>query len=422
MLIDTLHEQHEKVNLEDRKKVASIKKLAWDRFIQIGLPTKKSEGFEYLPLEGFARQEFSHYHNASSCFDDEIIEKNIDPDCSYSYIVMVDGEYSPELSSFDDELIHVQTLEEAYQTFGTSLRGKMAEDISKTDNPFTLLNMALFEEGIFVSIAKQARLLAPLQILHIVTQSRILHPRVYLYLGRESEGKVLTRTIINSENPVWVNECIEVWLEEKAHLNHTDISILNEDHHYYVSSVEASVKQKADYTAYIATNGSAIVRKSYHEDLKGIEASSQLKGLASLKKNHHAHIFTHFQHSAERTNSQQHMKAMLEDKSRFSFDGKIFVTQQGLYSEAYQLNNNFLLSDQAAAFSKPNLEIFADDVKASHGCTTAKISEEEMFYLTSRGLAKDDAKKLLIKAFLEEILHEIPLKGARDVVKDAFRI
>ncbi len=185
--------------------------------------------------------------------------------------------------------------------------------------------------------------------------------------------------------------------------------------------MEVAVKHKADYTAHIVTNGSALMRKSFHVDLKGEEASAQLKGVACLRGSSHAHVFTHFQHSAQRTRSHQHMKAMLYDKSRFSFEGKIYVTQEGLYSEAYQLNNNFLLSDQAAAFSKPNLEVFADDVKASHGSTTAKISEEELFYLISRGLLKDQAKQLLTQAFLEEIVQELPLRGIQDVAAAAFR-
>lgn len=422
MLINTLEEQYQKATVDDKKKIGIYKKLAWDRYLAMGLPTKKTEGFEYLPLDLFSQENFALYENRASCFEDEIIEKNIDPECAQSYIVLVNGEYAPELSHCENESIQVQTLSEAFGTLGSSLRGKMAEESQGTQSPFSLLNIALFHEGVFISIAKQSKLQKPLQVLHIVTLPTVIHPRIYLYLGKETEAELITRTLFVTENPAWVNETVEIWLEERSRLTHTDLTLFDADHHYYTSSLEASLKQKADYKLLLATNGSALMRKTCRAYLKGLEAASELKGIACLKGSSQAHIFTHFEHAAERTTSHQHMKSMLSDKARFSFDGKIYVTPQGLYSQAYQLNNNFLLSDKAAAFSKPNLEIFADDVKASHGCTTASISEEELFYLTSRGLGQQEAKELLKKAFIEEILQHIPNRGIYEAIANVFRV
>ncbi len=120
MLAEALCQQFEKGNIEDKKKVAAYKKRAWERWLAMGLPSRKMEGFEHLPLEAFSHQTFSHIQPIA-CFDDEVIEKNLDPECLSSYIVMVNGQYSPELSCFDEDLIHVQTLSEAYQTFGSPL-------------------------------------------------------------------------------------------------------------------------------------------------------------------------------------------------------------------------------------------------------------------------------------------------------------
>ena len=146
------------------------------------------------------------------------------------------------------------------------------------------------------------------------------------------------------------------------------------------------------------------LRTSIHVELVEENSEAELYGLAQLEGDGEAHIHARIEHMAPHTRSRQHFKSVVKDESRYSFEGKIYVHSEAQKTEAYQLNNNLILTDGASANAKPNLEIFADDVKASHGSTTGQLSKEALFYLRSRGLSVEEAQRWLIGGFCKEIL------------------
>ncbi|MBI5274076.1 MAG: Fe-S cluster assembly protein SufD [Chlamydiales bacterium] len=421
MLAALLQEQYIRREKDKSNYSFAHKKTAWERFCnELSLPTKKTDGFEYLPLEQLFQSTFLH-HTSVGCIDEEMLDQVIYPECANSYIVVFNGKLCLELSSIPSDMpITISPLSEAGQLYSNYLKGRWLQQSLEKENVFALLNLALFEDGMFLHIPKNLSLKTPLQMINIVSGGCVIHPKLHVYVGKDASCSLATTTLFLSDKPALVNEDIDIVMEEGSSLSLID-GLWEAKQHFYFSSVHATLKQDANLQQVLLTSGSYIHRKAYDIALKGEGANCSLKGLSCLHRGQ-AHVHTVMKHQAPRTISNQHFKSMIYDKSRSSFDGKIYVEKSALWTEAYQLNNNLLLSDHAVAFSKPNLEIFADDVKASHGCTTSQLNEEEMFYLLSRGLEKDEAMALLTEAFAKEIIEEIPFIGIQDAAKDAFSI
>lgn len=421
MLADLNQEQFQENLKNSSYSLHPIKKQAWQRLQEKGLPHKKSEGFEYLSLEKLKQTIFTPKESLSCCFDQEQIDAAIYPECKSSYIVMVDGKLCLDLSQLHFD-IKVLPLKDAYQQFGSYLKGRSQKNINNSQNPFFLLNAAFSNEGVFIYVPKQLQEKIPLQVLHIITGEYALQPKMCIHVGKESSMTLTTSILHLAEGPSWINEHIDVNIEENAHLHFYDSNTSSSKQHFYFSELTGNVKRSGNFQYVYLTNGQALQRKSYLIDLVDENATCSLKGLSCTKDQRQSHIHGEIRHLAPHTFSNQHFKSMLYDQSRFSFEGKIFVDPSALYTEAYQLSNNLLLSDQAVACVKPNLEIFADDVSASHGCTTTQLNQEELFYLLSRGLTHDKAYELLLKAFAREILAEIPLQGVQNAHKSIFAI
>jgi len=203
-----------------------------------------------------------------------------------------------------------------------------------------------------------------------------------------------------------------VTLEEGASYAHYDLAGEQEEGWDFLS-FHGDLKAKSQLQFFSFGKGAKVQRRDLTVALQGEEAVAKLYGLSLLDEKREGHVHIRIDHEAPNARSHQFFKHVVRGQARSSFEGKIFVEQEAQKTEAYQLNNNLVLSEKAAAFSKPNLEIFADDVKASHGATVAKPREDELFYLSSRGLSKQDATRHLVKGFCKELLEQVPLMASR---------
>ena len=174
------------------------------------------------------------------------------------------------------------------------------------------------------------------------------------------------------------------------------------------------MKRDSQFTSHLVTNGSETVRYDYAVQLKGENGVAHLNGLWMLNGSSEAHVHVLMEHASPYCESLQHFKGALDGSSRSSFEGKILVRQEAQKTNSFQMNNNLLLSPGAQANSKPNLEIFADDVKASHGSTVGQLDDEELFYLRTRGYTKSEAEGILTQGFLRDIIEKIDQKDIRD--------
>lgn len=397
----------------------SFRSKAWDQFQSLGFPTKKTEGFEYLPLDKLKKQTFVS-GVIPACFEHEIIDTSLIEESKDSCILMIDGKYCEELSNIPEGLV-VTNLLDAKKQFGPFIKGRQAE-LSLGKSSFRQLNLALSNEGLFIYIPKGKVIEKPLQILHVISGNFMVYPTIFCYVGKEAQIDIIHSCNHISNLPSLLSLQFDVCIEEGARCKLHEMQFLSSSQHFLFSDVSATVKRDGYFQTLLLTRGSEIHRNAYDVQLTDENANCDLRGLSMLSSSNHSHVHAKVSHKQKNTYSNQHFKSLVDDRSRFSFEGKIFVEQQAVGTSAYQLNNNLLISDDSAAFSKPGLEIFADDVKASHGSTTTKINEDEHFYLLSRGLNEEQAAKLLVKAFTEEIISKLNIKGIRDVAENIFTL
>lgn len=399
---------HLKTHLDTISSIDPLKRWrqkGWEAFTSLGLPTKTEEAFRYVSLRELYTTSFT---STPSSIDRSLFADAILPESLHSHLIFVNGRFIPHLS--DLSALPPQTillpLQESFSSHSSFLNNQLARFLKEEKDPFALLNLALHTEGIFFYLPPQMTIDSPIQCLHIVTGDvpQILSPRLYLVAGAMTKMQwifqthPLTAGIDHFHLPV-----CEIFLEEGASLHTThDVS-----GGWHFESVRAILKKNASYHSFSTTTGGKAVRTNYRVQLKGENSETKLNGLWMLQNHDTAHTHAIVEHIAPHTRSMQHFKGVLTGVSRSSFEGKILVCDQAQKTEAYQLNNNLILSDTAVANSKPNLKVFADDVKASHGATISQLNADELFYLNTRGIAPALARRLLIGGFCREMIETI---------------
>jgi Fe-S cluster assembly protein SufD len=382
---------------------SSLRDKAWDHFLELGLPDKSADAFKYVPLKRLYDIKLSIKAAAVS---KEMIEPYILSEALESYIVFANGRFCKELSKIPSKLV-ILPLQEALKTYGPFLQGRLSKSIKDETDPFAVLNLALQQEGVFCYLPPKQQLENPLQIIHVGPGASSYHPaRLHFFCSRESELKTISTIIGDGVHHI----SMDAALEEQACFSHVQTS----NGEIVLNDFRATLKSNATLKHLALTTKGLLNRNRLKLTLLGDNASALLQGLWNLSENHQCHTNVHVEHVSPNCHSLQKFKGVLQKHSQSSFEGKIYVHPEAQKTEAYQLNHNLLLSDAAVANAKPNLEIFADDVKASHGATMSEVDEEQLFYLQSRGLTKESARTLLVRGFIQEMLDQIPYASVRD--------
>jgi Fe-S cluster assembly protein SufD len=359
-------------NLNPNDPLLNYRKKGWAQFEKMGLPRPKEEAFQYVTRKW----------DLPKCAEKKELQK------AFQGIVFVDGFFDETSSQIAAPLVCLQ-MDKAMRTYGLFLQNRFISTTAQEKDPFAALNAALFGQGVFLYIPPRAKV--ELELLQIYTRAEMATPRIHIYLGRESELKLRQKSEGQSG---FSNVFIDWVLDSGAKATFLDHGKGD------IQSVRADLKRDSSFKAvFLGAN----LRTSIHLKLLEENAEANILGLADLSGTEESHIHAHVEHIAPFARSRQHFKSVVRDKSRYSFEGKIYVHSEALKTESYQLNNNLILGDEAIANAKPNLEIFADDVKASHGSTTGSLEKEELFYFRSRGLDAKEAKELLIQGFCQEI-------------------
>lgn len=392
----------------EREKEESIfaffQEKAWEVFLKKGLP-KREGAYQYIPLGKLYGKEMEEEEPSLALED---IDSYIDPRCKNSYLLFVDGHFNKELSKVSKKVV-LKTVKEAFRTYGTYLNNHLNKMISEEKDSFALLNMALCEESAFLYIPPHAKVEEPIQILHIVSGKRAQHyPRVQFFVGSFARVVFFNKTLyLGEKESCFLGQVHDFSLEEGS-----KVSYYNHGHapSWHFEFLRVSLKKNSSFTSVSASKGGFVARQDYKMSLLGENSQCLLYGLWDLKKNKEAHTHVFMEHKAFNCKSLQLFKGVLDDTSKSSFEGKIYVHPEAQKTDAFQLNNHLFLSPHVIANSKPNLEIFADDVKASHGATFGKLNEDSLFYLKTRGLSEERATELLIQGFTKEILDFFPFE------------
>lgn len=391
--------------------LGKIQEKAWRRFLDLGFPNRRLETFRSVPLHLFYKENFIRVE--SSDLEFEKISPYIYKECQKSVIVFVDGCFSEKFSDISalPKQVVLSSLSQATKTYGTFLTNRWTRSLQEESDSFSVLNAALQQEGAFCYIPPRSRISVPLQVLHVTSpglDSRAIFPRFHLFCGADCEITLVGDHACLSSGGHWMNQVYDFSLEEGARVHYVNAAF-DVGQAWHFDALRVNLKRNAFFKSVAFTQGSSSVRHDYRAVLAEENAQVELNGVWALGDKNHAHTNILVRHEAPYCKSSQVFKGILSQMSSSSFFAKIYVAPEAQKTEAFQRNNHILLSDLACAKSVPNLEIFADDVKASHGVTVGQLNKEHLYYLESRGIPKSIAKGLLLSGFCKEVIEQIAL-------------
>ncbi len=378
------------------------RKKARQRCEALGPPPLKSEDFQYVPLAKWHSRSHGPFQS-SHCAPEPF------PESASSYLVFTDGVFQPQLSQIPSPLVALP-LSSAMKSYGLFLQNRLQRSLKEETDFFALLNGACHPQGLFLYAPPHTNLSSPLHIIHLTSPNSLSFPRIQLVMGKQANLNII-HTSPSHDHHAFI-DCV---LDESARASFYDLSLPSPSS-WQTQAFRALLKRDSFLQTFHITTGAETVRTSLKIELAEENSEALVQNLSLLSHESQSHFHSLVEHQAPHCRSRQHIKSILQHQSRSSFEGKIFVRPIAQKTEAYQNSQTLLLSNEATSYSKPNLEIFADDVKASHGATISQPNAEALFYLRSRGLSHQQARALLVQGFCQELLQSIPYASIHEKI------
>lgn len=398
--------------------VERLRESALARFEQLGFPTTDEEDWKYTNVAPITKGRFEPViERAGSRLDAGAVESFIYSEARRSCLVFVNGLYHPELSSLDalpSGVIASDLGEALISGHAETLREHLTRTASYPEDGFTALNAAFLSSGAFLYIPKGVRVESPIQLLFLSdsTEEVAIFPRVLIIADRESESTIIESYAATDESVYFTNAVVELSVGESARLVHYKVQRESE-RSFHIATTQADLGRSSVYDSTTITLGAQLSRHGIGVKLDHEGAECWVDGLYIVSTGQHADTHSLIDHTSPHGTSHQLYKGILDGKSRAVFNGKVFVHRNAQQTDAMQTNKNLLLSNEARVDTKPQLEIFADDVKCAHGATVGQLEEEELFYLISRGINPDLARNLLTYGFAEEVVEKIKIESIK---------
>lgn len=399
----------------DLEPIASLRKNAFARFQETGFPTVKSEDWKYTNLQPLLNKNYLLSDNlpGKSVSIDKAYINGLDP---YK-LILVNGQFRADLSdAIDEQGVTIYPIEDIHK-HELALK-HFAQYADKTDNPLVALNTALYEGGLVIQVEKNVVLSKGIQIVHVVSSSEALfnQTRLLYLLGNNAQVEILESFITDDSGLSLTNTVSEIVLEENAHLQHYYLQTANSQSNY-LNHTEIYQKKHSLYNNYNCTfPGASFIRNNINVRLDDNAVESHLYGITLTADSQLVDNHTIVDHRKPHCESYEWYKNITQNTSTAVFNGKIFVREDAQKTNAFQQNNNMLIGEKSTIFSKPQLEIFADDVKCSHGCTMGQFDDDALFYLRARGISEEKARVLLVHAFAFDVTEKFSNNSIREYV------
>jgi Fe-S cluster assembly protein SufD len=405
--------------------VAEIRKNALAQFMELGFPSTSDEEWKYTKTSMLARHEFSS-EKIQSVVTLEQLKPWLLNDSSSPMCVCVDGQYKPELSNLNGlpEGVEIGSIASLLQQRPEILRDHLLGENKLKPESFYALNTAFMADGIYLNIPKNVTVTAPIQVLFITSdtsENKATYLRNLWLLGENSQATIF-ETYASFSSTIYFNNIVtEISLKNNAQLTYYQ---LQEESHQAFHIAKRSVNQARDsqFRAHTWTFGGSLSRSDLSVQLNDEGAFCDLSGLYIAGEKQHIDQHTRIDHKKPHGKSREYYKGIISGQGRAVFDGKVMVHQQAQKTDAQLTNQNLLLSPSSEIDTKPQLEIYADDVKCNHGATVGQLDEQALFYLRSRGIDMESARSLLVHAFANDRLDSIEHKTVRQKFQDVLSL
>jgi Fe-S cluster assembly protein SufD len=386
---------------------------AFELFQQAGFPTTRDEEWRYTSVTPIARTEFRTLPPASVELKE--LAPYLFPEAAAARLVFVNGVFAPALSALAELSGSVKAANFATANgLDSALRQHLGRYAPGTQ-AFVALNTALTRDGAVLQVARGAVIEHPVQVMFVTVpgaEPAMTHPRLLVVAGRDSQATVLETHVAMGEGIYFTNAVTELVVGENARIDHVKIQQENESA-YHVATIQAFQERNSRAHLHSISLGAALARNDVNVTLAGEGCETLLNGLYQVAGQQHVDHHTLVDHAKPHCSSREYYKGVLDGHATGVFNGTIQVRKDAQKTDAIQNNKNLLLSEDAVINTKPQLLIFADDVRCTHGATIGQLDADAIFYLRARGIGLEAARHLLIRAFANDILGRIPVESVR---------
>lgn len=409
--IDNFKKLESKLNGDVTTDFHKIRKDAIEVFNTLDFPTIKNEEWKYTSISPILNYGFLPVdENPESEINTNLISNSLISGLKAHIIVLVNGKFREDLSqihSLPADTI-ISGFGKAIKEYNSLIKNYFGKHL-KNENGFIALNTAFSFDGLFIYIPDNTVIEHPIQIINLTGSEKeqvLSQPRNLIIEGKNSSVSILDTYSSISNNVTFTNNITEIFVSESSNIKFFKIQNEN-DKSFHISRTQTEQKRNSVYTSYTVTTGGALVRNDNNTILNDEGCETHLFGLYLTDGNQHVDNHTLIDHAKPHCISNELYKGVLNDSSRAVFNGKVFVRPDAQKTNAYQSNKNILLTKDASVDTKPQLEIYADDVRCTHGATIGQLDDESVFYLRSRGIPEDQARAILIRAFADDIFENI---------------
>lgn len=398
-------------NVEENTYVHDIRNKAIKSFEEKGFPTKKEEAWKYTSINALLKQDYCIFPKQENAIEYKDVKKYFIHDIDSFKIVFIDGKYSSHLSQTTHDGMDICLMSAALSKPKYRLVIENYFNKAATKDSLPSLNTAFSSEGAYIHIPKNKLVEKPIQIIHFSTgneSASLLQPRNLIVVDENSHVQIIERHQSLTKNAVLTNSVTEIFANKRAIIDYYKVQNDNLNASL-IDNTFISQKQESVASVHTFAFGGKLVRNNLNFYQQGERINSILKGITIIGEKQHIDHNTLVHHIEPNCESHQDYKGIFGENSTGVFNGKIIVEKEAQKTNAFQANNNILISDKATINTKPQLEIFADDVKCSHGCTIGQLDESAMFYMRSRGIPEKEAKALLMYAFSNNVLSSVKI-------------
>lgn len=419
--IETIKERYQQLQSKNGSSALTpIEQNAFNAFSTLGIPTVKHEEWKYTRISGVLAKEYAFASERLTLSAKELDAVRLPGYESANELVFVNGLFCTSLSTVRSRELVVTSLEEAsaadeYKAVVSEHLGHSSKYIK---DGIHALNTAFVAEGVFIEVKKGQIVEHPIYIYNITdarSENILSQPRSLVYVGENAQVQLVETYVTLGNSDSFTNQVMEIIIEKDAMVEYYKIQN-DAVHSNQVSTTHFRQVGKSVVNAVTISLNGGIVRNNLNVALEADHNEAHFYGLYFLRGNTHVDNHTVVDNVKPNCLSNELYKGIIDDNATAVFNGKIYVEKDAQKTNAFQSNKNILLSDNATVNTKPQLEIFADDVKCSHGCTVGQLDEEALFYLRSRGISEKAAKSLLVHAFAIDILEHVRLEPIRNYV------
>lgn len=401
--------------------ISNLRKEALNKFSELDFPTTKDEEWKYTSIAPLLQYNFKPDFEKRS-ISKELVNKFTFESLEPNVVIVVNGLYYPEFTTLNDipEGVTVNSILKMISSNSLLVEKHFGKYAEFGTHIFTSLSTAFTKDGVFIHVPEGKIVEQPIHILFITesgNEKLLVQPR-NLFIADKNSQVTIIEHFVNIDSAVYfTNAVTEAVVGENAVFDHIKLQEESKEA-FHIGRTEIDQERTSNFTSHSVSLGASLSRNDFNAKFNDEGGECTLNGLFLTEDNQLFDTHTLIDHAKPYCNSHEHYKGILDDTSRGVFNGKVMVRKDAQKTNAFQENNNIILSREALVNTKPQLEIFADDVKCSHGATIGQLDKDAMFYLKARGIGDETARAILIHAFASDVIRSVKVEPVRNYIEE----